>query len=168
MALDLEARLKQFLASAPQNIHAVQTLEISHRAMPRTYYLWREPYFGEITTESGIHAVQPINLEIKLAGTENNLDQRFDIKLDLVDIADEFRAALDAVPIATLEKIRVTYREYLSDDLTAPLATSVLQAESVSYQIGVAAITAVSPRLSIVRTGENYNPRDIPPLRGFL
>ena len=169
MSLDLEARLRVFLASAPQTVHPVQTLQISHSAMSKTYHLWREPYAGTTTIEGAVVvAMQPMNIEIKLAGSQGHLDQAFDIRLDLVDIADEFREQLDRIPVDTLEKIRIVYREYLSDDLAAIQATVTLQAESVSYMKGAAAISAVSPRLNMTRTGEIYSQKDIPMLRGFL
>lgn len=168
MSLDLESRLRVFLASAPQNLRAIPVLQISHSAMTRTYYLWREPYTGTVTTETGAHQVEPLNMEIKLAGAENNLDQRFQILLDLTDVADEFREQLDRIPLTSLEHIQVIYREYLSDDLTAVLAQATLQVESVSLTLGAATLIAVQPRLSMTRTGEVYAPRDVPMLRGFL
>lgn len=168
MSLDLDADLRRFLASAPAALRAIQTLEISHSAMTQTYYLWREPYEGTITTEDGEQTVQPVNLEIKLAGAEGHLDQNFEIRIDTTDIEDEFREQMDLIPIDTLEKIRCVYREYLSDDLTSVMAQAVLQVESITYQKGAAAISAISPRYNATRTGELYVPRDVPMLRGFL
>lgn len=168
MSLDLESRLKAFLASAPQTIWPIQTLEISHSAMSQTFHLWREPYAGTTYVGGVAKTMEPCNIEIKLAGSEGHLDQKFDIRLGLVDIEDVFRSELDRIPIATTEKIKIIYREFLSDDLTAPQATAVLQAESISYAIGAANISAVSPRLNMTRTGELYAPKDIPMLRGFL
>jgi hypothetical protein len=168
MSLDLEARLRVFLASAPSAVRRIPTLEITHSAMSKTYYLWHEPYAGEITTEDGVRAVEPVHFEIALAGSEAHLDQSFEIRLSTVDIEDEFREQMDLVPLDTQERIRCVYREYLSDDLTDVLARAVLQVETVSFQIGAATISAVSPRLNSTRTGESYNPRDIPMLRGFI
>lgn len=168
MSLDLESRLRTFLASAPQTIWAIQTLEISHSAMSKTYHLWREPYAGQTVVNGVTVAMQPCNIEIKLAGNEGHLDQRFDIRIGLVDIEDEFREQLDRIPVSTTEKIRIVYREYLSDDLATEQASAVLQAESISCTIGAASISAVAPRLNITRTGELYAPRDVPMLRGFL
>lgn len=167
MSTDLQARLRVFLASAPQTIRSIQTLEISHSAIT-TFYLWREPYAGSITTETGVKAVQPLNFDIKLAGSSGHLDQKFDITLDTTDVADLFREQLDRIPVDTLEKIRLVYREYLSDDLTAAQATAILQVESISYRIGAATLSAVSPRLNVSRTGETYSPKGIPMLRGFI
>jgi len=168
MSLDLEARLRAFLASAPQTIHPVQCLQISHSAMSRTFNIWRETVPG-ITHVAGVaHAMEPVNFGVKLAGSEGHLDQKFSISISTVDADNTLRNELDRIPVATLEKIVIVYREYLSDDLATPQATARLQAESISYVKGAANITAVSPRLSMLRTGESYTPRDIPMLRGFL
>lgn len=169
MSIDLETQLQVFFASAPQNIHSIATLEISHSDMSETFYLWREPYAGRITLEdSSVVDVRCLNFEVKLAGTENNLDQAFSIRIDTTDIENEFRNELDSIPIDTTEKIQVIYREYLSDDLESIQAQANLQAESISYSIGAATISAVSPRLNITRTGELYTPKEVPMLRGFL
>lgn len=169
MSLDIETRLKTWLASAPAAVRSVQTLEIRHSAMSKAYYLWREPYEGTITTEAGVRTVSPVHFEVKLAGAEGHLDQNFEIRLDTTDIEDEFREQLDRIPIDTAEKIVVIYREYLSDDLTDIVSgPATLQVEGVNFQLGAASISAVSPRYNITSTGERYVPRDIPMLRGFL
>ena len=164
MSLDLTTALKTFFASAPQTVHPIFTLSISHSAMTQTFHLWREPYVAV----AGGNTMQPCNIDIKLAGSPGHLDQKFDIRLSTVDIDDVLRTELDRIPVNTLEKIQIIYREFLSDDLSTVQATATLQAESISYQIGAASISAVSPRLNVTRTGELYAPKDIPMLRGFL
>ena len=166
--LDLETRLRIWLASAPQNIHAIETIELSHSAMSKVWRLWREPYVGEITTEDGVVEVLPVSLSIALAGSEGNLDQKFEVSIDTVEINDLFRRELDRIPVDTTERLRAVYREYLSDDLAEAQTTAVLQGESVSCQIGTATISAVSPRLNVTRTGETYTTRDVPMLRAYL
>jgi hypothetical protein len=168
MSLDLDSRLRVFFASAPQTIWPIQTLQISHSAMTQVFHLWREPYAGTTSDGGAPMAMQPANIEIGLAGSAGHLDQRFTIKLDLVDVLDTFREQMDLVPVDTQEKIVVVYREYLSDDLEEPQATATLQVESISYNIGAALISAVSPRLNILRTGDLYVPKEVPMLRGFL
>lgn len=168
MSLDLEQRLRRFLSSAPQAVWPIKTLQISHSAMTKTYHLWREPYSGQTTIEGDVVVdMLGLNFEIKLAGNEGTLDQRFQINIDTVDVEDEFREQLDLIPVDTTEKIAIVYREYLSDDLTEIQASATLQAESISYQKGGASISAVYPRLNVTRTGEIYSTRDIPMLRGF-
>lgn len=169
MALDIDARLRIFFASSPQNRYRFPVLEIRHSAMGKVWYLWREARTGTLQTETGatIHP-EAANFSEKLAGTPAHLDQEFSFTINTVDIDDEFRAQLDLIPIDTQEKIVLVYREYLSDDLTFPTIVAPLQVESLSYERGAATISAVSPRLNITRTGELYTPRDIPMLRGFL
>lgn len=171
MSLDIADRLRRFLASAPQTVWPIQTLEISHPEMSRSFCLWREPYPGAVTTESGVIVTMlPCNIETRLAGSQGHLDQKFDIRIGLVEAVeqDQFRAEMDRVPLTTQDKVRVVYREYLSDDLHDPQAVAFLQAESISYMLGACNISAVSPRLNITRTGELYVPREIPMLRSFL
>ena len=167
MSLDIAAHLKVFFASSPQTKHEIETLQISHSAMTKTYYLWPEPYPGSITTETGVHAVEPLNFNIKLAGSPGHLDQKFSISIDTTSVNDEFREQMDLIPMATLEKIQLIYRRYLSDDLTSAQSTAILQVESISHRIGAALLSAVSPRLNVAKTGENYLPKEVPMLRSF-
>lgn len=169
MSLTLEERLKVVLASAPRAVRSIQTLEISHSEMTQTFRLWREPYVGTITTaEDGEVEVQPLNMEIKLAGDEGHLDQSFQIRIDTTDVEDTFREQLDLIPVDTLEQVECIYREYLSDDLENAVASATLHAESISYELGAASIQAAAPRYSRTSTGERYIPRDVPMLRSFL
>lgn len=169
MALDLDQRLRVFFGSADQTRHVVPVLEISHSQLPRTYYLWREGASGEIVLETGdvVH-VEGAAFDYDLAGTPAHLDQEYSFNLSTLGVEDQFREALDAIPLDTREKILMVYREYLSDDLTHPEITARLQVENISYKPGSATITAVNPRLNVTRTGELYTPRDIPMLRSFL
>jgi hypothetical protein len=167
MSLDIDAKLKVFFASAPATKHQIETLEISHSAMSQVFHLWREPYTGNTSVLGVVKNMQPCNFEVKLAGIEGNLDQKFEIRLDTVDISDIFREQMERVPVDTLEKVAVTYRVFLSDDLTIPEISARLQIETISYQKGAASISVVSPRLNMTRTGEIYTPKNIPMLRAF-
>lgn len=169
MSLDIDTRLKTFFASAPQTKYKFPVLQISHSAMTKIWYLWREAVTGTLQTETGatIHPVAA-NFSEKLAGTPAHLDQEFSFTISTVDIEDQFRAELDRIPVDTQERIVLVFREYLSDDLTYPTTVANLQVESLSFERGAATISAVSPRLNVTRTGELYTPKEIPMLRGFL
>lgn len=171
MSLDQEQALREFFASAPQRKRRIEVVEISHSAMTKTFFLWREPVVGEVITEDGVRTVQPMNFEIERAGSERHLDQIYKIKLDTTveaNTEDEFHLELDRIPLDTDERIRCVLREYLSDDLTDMQTRAVLQVESVSHALGAATLTAASPRFNVTRTGEIYAPRDVPMLRNFL
>lgn len=171
MSLDQAQALREFFASAPQSKYRVDVLELSHSAMSKTYYLWKEPDDVEpnaVTTEDGVRTLEYVNFEIERAGTERNLDQVYRVKLDTTDVADEINEQLDRIPIGTTERIRCVLREYLSDALDDMLTRAVLQVESISSELGAAMLTASSPRYNVTRTGEIYSPRDVPMLRSFL
>ena len=168
MSLDIDARLRRFCASAPQNQRIIKVLSLSHSAMTQPFNFWREPYPGTVTDGAETLAVQPVNFDIKLASDDGTLDQQYQIQLDTTDINDTFNEQLDRIPLTSAEKVVAVYREYLSDDLTAPCAKVALQVESNAAILGTASLSAVTPRLNITRTGEIYSPRDVPMLRGFL
>ncbi|MCC2673287.1 MAG: hypothetical protein K0R58_234 [Ramlibacter sp.] len=169
MSVDVENRLRILLATAPQNRRRIETLEISHSAMSQTFYLWSEPYEGEVTTEDGVRTMRSVGFHIEMAGSEGNMDQVNSIVLDITDKTDEFKNELALIPQQTNELVRVVIREYLSDDLTEiESGPAVLQVELVSRRRGAAMITAVSPRYNVTRTGEVYAARRIPMLRAFL
>lgn len=167
MSLDMANTLRVVLSSAPARVRIVPMVQISHSAMTRSYYLWREPYVGSVTTELGAQTVEPINFEIKLPASESNLDQQFDISLDTTDIADTLRTELARIPLATTERVQLVYREYISDDLVTIVARAVLQVESIACKLGAATLSAVSRRLNTHATGTVYSSQSIPMLRGF-
>ncbi|MFZ3193754.1 MAG: hypothetical protein WA154_11195 [Moraxellaceae bacterium] len=170
MSLDLEAALREFLASAPQTKYAIQQVSISHSAMTQAYHLWTEPFAGTVSDELGapLTVSGANNIAIKTPGSPDHLDQSFEITLSTVDSSNTFRDEMALIPLDTTEQILVVYREYLSDDLTEPMATVQLQVETIAYNRGAAVITAVSPRLNLTRTGELYTLKRFPTLRGLL
>lgn len=168
MSLDLEHQLRVFLASAPQTRHLIQQISFSHSAIA-PMHLWTEPGAGTVVTEGGatITVSGLDNLRIRPPGSPVHLDQALDITLSTVDPADTFRRALDAIPLDTDERIQVVYREYLSNDLSMPMAHVRMQVESISYNRGAALITAIAPRLNVTRTGELYTLKRFPTLRAL-
>lgn len=143
-------------------------LVISHSALARRFVFWQEPYAGKVVSdEYGTLDVQYAPMMLDLAGTEGNLDQEYRITLDTTDVQDEFRNQLDAIPINTTERIRIDILTFLSDDLTSQQEAATLQAETVSWVIGTATITAVAPRYNVLSTGELYEPGAVPMLRAF-
>ena len=77
MSLDIEARLKEFLASAPQTIYMIEVISIAHSDLTQTYHLWREPSNGGVVDENdNVLTVRSTNFTVALAGTPDNLDQK--------------------------------------------------------------------------------------------
>lgn len=169
MSIDIEQQLREFLASAPQTKYMIEVVSIAHSALTKTYHLWKEPTDGAVVDESSNTLImQSTNINIALAGSPDNLDQKFTISIDTTDPENVLRKELDRIALNTTEKIILTYRAYLSDDLTEPQAVQRLQVESITYTRGVAALSAVAPKLNVTRTGELYTFSRFPMLRGFL
>lgn len=168
MALDMEDRLREFYASAPQTRYPIEVLELSHPDMTRTYVLWCEGQPGTVVDGETVLDVEPARFEIEPAGNEPHLDQVYDIGLDTTDPQDTFRTELDRVPLQTLQRVTCIYRVYLSDALDEVQGRAVLQVEEIAWKAGAARLRAVTPRFNVTRTGELYAPRLIPMLRNFL
>ena len=169
MSLDVEARLREFLASAPQTIYMIEVISIAHSDLTQTYNLWREPSDGGVVDEDdNVLSVRSTNFTVALAGSPDNLDQKITVNIDTTDPDNLLRKELDRIPLDTTEKILLTYRAYLSDDLTEPQAVQVLQVESINYNRGTATLSAIAPKYNVNRTGELYTFGRFPMLRGFL
>lgn len=170
MALDLTESLRTFFASAPPRLRSIVVLGISHSALTRTYWLWRETTGESIVLDDGSTVTpEPANFSESIAGTQANLDQVFSISLSTLGQQGEtFRAELARIPLLSQELLRLRYLEYRSDQLqVGPGAAETLQVESISYGQGSATFAAVAPRLKSTRTGEIYSPRQFPMLRAF-
>lgn len=168
MALDLDERLKRYLASNPPGEYPIYTLAIQHPDLSQVFRFWNQPGIGMLDVNGTLMEHRSVNFAVEQAGTNSNLDQVFRIDVDVVDSQDELRAELDRIPLGTKQRITIVYREFLYPVLDAPTAMARLQAESLSYVKGAVSISAISPRYNMLRTGETYSPRDVPMLKGFM
>ena len=167
MAIDIDDRLKRYLASNPTGEYPIYTLAIQHPDLSQVFRFWNQPGVGMLDVEGALMEHRSCNFFIERAGTNANLDQIFSIDIDAVDSQDEFRAELDRIPLDTKQRIVIVYREFLYPVLDAPCGIARLQSESLTYTKGAVRISAVSPRYNTLRTGEVYGPKEIPMLRGF-
>ena len=168
MSTDIESRLREYFAVTPPAVRPVGVLVISHSALARRFVFWPEPYSGQVVSDDyGGLDVQFAPMMLEPAGTGANLDQEFRVTIDTTDVQDEFRSQLDLIPLNTAELIRIDILTFLSDDLTSQQESATLQAETVSWIIGTATITAVAPRYNVLSTGEIYEPGVVPMLRAF-
>lgn len=168
MSSDIEARLREYYATTPPAVREVGVLVISHSALARRFVFWPEPYVGQVTSdEYGVLDVHYAPMLLDRAGSEASLDQEYRISLDTTDVQDDFRQQLDLIPLDTAERIRIDILTFLSSDLTAQQEAATLQAETVSWVMGTATITAVVPRYNVLSTGELYEPGVVPMLRAF-
>lgn len=168
MSTDIEAALREYYATSPPALREIGVLVISHSALARRFVFWPEPYAGQVTSdEYGVLDVYYAPMLLERGGSEANLDREFRITLDTTDVQDDFREQLDAIPLATSERIRIDILTFMSNDLTLQQEAATLQAETISWVMGTATITAVVPRYNVLSTGELYEPGVVPMLRAF-
>lgn len=168
--MELEERLKVFLASSPNTKYTIPVIVLKHSSF-RALGFWKEnyPLLGWVLEDGTRVDLESSNLDIKLSDSENDLDQKINIAISTVDNEDRVRSILDSIPLYSQEEIKVEYREYLSDaPFSGAVASASLEAEGLSYERGVLVISAVVPRLNNKRTGNTYDIRTFPTLRGFL
>jgi hypothetical protein len=162
-------RLKIFWAASPQNVRPIPTFQFSHSAFAASYYYWTEPYSGTVISEASASLTMlPANINVKLANSQNDLDQNYTFIIDLTDAQDIFRTALNSVPISSAEEVKITYREYLSDSLSTVQTLVNLVVTKIAYNQQGAQITAATPRFNLTSTGLIFTPFQISMLRGLL
>lgn len=111
---------------------------------------------------------EPTNFLIEMAKTDNTLDQEYTMTFDMTDRVDEFCTELKRIPFGTKELVKVTLREFLSNDLALPMTEVELDLEKIAYTRGAASFSIGPPRMNKTATGRTYSPRDISCIRGFL
>lgn len=166
----MSAYAAYFLGSK-SNVVYLETLEISHPAFTRTYYIVRNAIGGiTATTENGTsRTFEYYPLRIRPTSSQDDLEQAVDV--DLGDIGEILPAELDAIANAGLMKTKplVVYRAWRSDDLTAPIAGPYnLEMPDLSSNHEGSTFKARAASLNTNRTGELYRLDRFPMLRGFL
>jgi len=160
-------KLREMLISFPKGQYRIETLEIYHPLMSQTYYLTREPFGITATLENG-DSVNFIGTSIlmELAQTKEDLDQNF--KFSLPDLNNTIDDELDRIPYDDQTPILVTYRQYISTDLSYPAIKYVLNVTGVSQSKGTCTLSCGVSQLNWRRTGITYNLQDFPMLRAIV
>lgn len=159
-------KLKALLVSYPRGEYQIDTLTISHSLMSQTYYLTREPEGITATLEdTTVINFEGAQIELKLNQTKEDLDQNFQFTFpDLENILDD---ELDRIPLDNDEPIAVTYRAYISTDLSYPAIKYDLDVLDVSQAKGAFTLTCGVSQLNWRQTGITYNYDDFPMLRAL-
>lgn len=160
--------LRVWLASAPQTVRRIVTCQIAHSKLTRTRYCCNNGFPVTAWAAGEMREHEPTNFLIELAKSDNTLDQDYTMSFDMTDRQDEFRNELKRIPFGDKEMVKVTLREFLSNDLASPLTEVELDLEKIAYTRGAASFSIAPPRMNKTATGRTYSPRDISSIRGFL
>jgi hypothetical protein len=160
-----------FLHSSPTIIQ-LDLLEITHPNFTQTYRLVRNAVRGCTVLHEG--AVGPFTytylpMKVKPVGNANDLTQALEVSLG--DLGSIIQTEIAALTLANRMNIKPTlnFRNYRSDDLTAPIfGPMVLQIEKITCTDEGNTFQAIAPNVNNSRTGELYTIDVFPMLRGFF
>ncbi len=157
--------LSDYILNSAPFVVQLQLLEFSHPNFSTTYRIVRNAIAGVTVTHEG--GAGPFTYDyypllIKAVGSGDDLDQSIEITLG--DLGQILPAELDNVAAANAftTKPTVAYREYRSDDLTAPIyGPLTFQIDSLAFSKDGAAMKAKAAafnqgRIGLYYTDENF------------
>jgi hypothetical protein len=160
----------EFFLNTTADIVMLETVELSHPSLSKTYRLVRNKSDGLTATleTSSTVTFDYMPMTISRGGVSQNIDQSIDVTFgDLGEILpQELDLIADDDDFST--KPSLIYRVYRSDDLSEPIEIISLSVENISFSIEGALISAKSKLLNINSTGEIYSMDRFPMLRGLL
>lgn len=132
--------IKEAYASAPQGVVTLNTLELSHPALPgQTKYMVQAHQDYDLTLEdSSVHTFEGFAFEFKLPPAGDKGIQDLQVQMDNTDrsIGDFFNACKEF-----REPISLKFRPYLSNDLTTPQMSPPLKLNVVDVKITESKVT---------------------------
>ncbi len=166
------SELSEFFLNSKASVVRLQLLEISHPAFSQTYYLVRNATNG-ITVDhedASSHEYIYMPMSITRSGPTDDLDDWLNITLgDLGEVVPTELAAVRAAPDGLKTLPVVKYREYRSDDLSAPITGPLLmEVKNFNFTVEGATFEARNPQINYSKTGERMTPARFPMLKGLL
>jgi len=160
--MTIEEDYQRLLASGTQDEFAINTITISHSLINDFYLVADNKELIATDEESVQRTYLPSALRVDLRKNTNDLDQSglFTLAVDNNALKDQ----LDLVPVNNTEQVLLTFRIYLSSDLSAPVEIYKFVIQDVTYKLGVATFTAGAPQLDLTQSGKRYTLQDFPTL----
>lgn len=164
--------LSNYLLNSAPYVVQLQMLEFTHPNFSTTYRIVRNAIGGvSVTHEGGAgpFAYSYYPLLIKAVGSGDDLDQSIEITFG--DLGQVLPAELDRIAAANAftTKPVVNYREYRSDDLTAPIYGPLsFRIDSMGFTKEGAAMKAKAASFNTGRIGQYYSIAQFPSLQGNI
>lgn len=163
--------LEEYLLNSSPAVVKLETIEISHPAFSKTYYLVRNAIDGiTATIEGGTTKVfEYYPFEIVKATESGDMDQAFTITFgDLGQILPMELDRVDALGLIDSE-ITVIYRTYISDDLTQQLGNPItLRSRQFNFSADGCQFSIEARNVKDGKLGDTYTLNRFPTLRAFL
>lgn len=162
------AAYRKKLASNPDGEIALDTLQIYHPDMSKTYWLVADQVPLTAYLENGTSITfEPANINIKGAG--NNADMSQSASFTIADPDNVLDDEMDRIGLTSNANPVFTFRTYLLSDPSYPAWGPVeYDAQDINQGKGVFTASVAAPRLNDRGTGLIATPDQIPLMRGFL
>ena len=160
-----------YFLGAPRDVIILDCIEISHSSFTQIYRRVRNNTDGvTVRIETGDHILFPY-YPMRITELSDQADLDTGLRIDFGDLGEILPKEVDAVTAADnmLEKPRIIYRGYRSDDLETPLiGPLILEARTFSFAREGASFEATAPYVNLNKTGETFNLTRFFTLRGFV
>ena len=163
--------LEEYLLNSSPAVVKLETIEINHPAFSKTYYLVRNAHNGITATIEGgaVKQFEYYPFEIVKATESGDMDQSYTVNFG--DLGELLPIELDRVDALGLvdSEISVTYRQYISDDLTQQLGNPIsLKCKQFNFSAEGCQFPIEPKNIKDGKLGETYNLNRFPMLRAFL
>lgn len=166
------SRESEFFLNSRSSVVRLELMEISHSSFSETYRIVRNARDGVTVDlsddEEGVEfTYYPARVE--RLGASDDLESS--VRISIGDLGEVVPSEMDAVAAdgAFMEKPRLRYWIFRSDDLSAPIfGPHSLEVPSFTFTEEGAAFEARAPVLNSAKTGERFTLDRFPMLRGFL
>ena len=161
------AAYRKKLASNPDGEIALDTIQISHPSMSKTYWIVADQVPLTAFLETGIEQTfDPATVNVKGAG--NNGDMSQSATFTIADPDNELDDELDRIALGGSNPV-LTFRTYLLSDLSYPAWGPIeYEAQDVTQEKGKFMVSVSAPRLNNKGTGLILTPTLCPLIRGVL
>lgn len=162
------AAYRKKLVSNPDGEIELDTLEISHPDMSKTYYLVADqiPLTAKLETGADV-TFEPSPIGIKGAG--NNADMNQSATFTIPDVDNILDDEMDRIGLTSSSYPVFTFRTYLLSDLSYPAWGPVsYEVQDISQSKGLFTAAVSAPKLNNKGTGLILTPELCPLIRGIL
>ena len=156
------------LASNPDGEIAVDTVEIYHPSLSKTYYLVADNQDLTANIESGaLITFEKANMKPNNAANNDDLSQT--ASFTIADVDNILNDEMQRIPLENETPVLFRFRRYLLSDTTYPAVTALeYEAQKITQSKGLFTAYVGAPSLNDKGTGLILTPDNVPLLRGIL
>lgn len=158
---------KRLLASYPKGQYIIDTFEIYHPLISQRYFLTNDTDDVTATDESSnVRTYESTQIKVDLNDTSDDLDQNF--RFTFADLNNVWDDEIDRVPLGDTTPMSITYRSYVSTNLSEPSVVYRLFVLNISQSHNSITLDCGANQLNWHQTGVVYDFDTFPMMRGLI